>query len=82
MATLIIDTHNFITRLTDAGIEAKQAEAIVEGIKEIDLNQVASKGDIALLKKDFKALELRMTIKTAVIVAAVIGFFRIMEAYF
>ena len=29
MATLVIDTHNFITRLKEAGMEEKQAEAIL-----------------------------------------------------
>jgi hypothetical protein len=89
MATLIIDTYNFITRLKDAGMVEAQAEAIVKGLKEINLDNVATKEDvtalkqdIALLKKDLKEMELRMTIKTAVIVAAVIGFFRVMEAFF
>lgn len=82
MATLIIDTHNFITRLTAAGMEDKQAEAIVEGLKEIDLKNVASKEDIINLEHKIEKLELSMTIKTAVIVAAVIGFFRVIEAFF
>lgn len=82
MATLTFDTHNFITRLKDAGIDEKQAVAITEGLKEIDLNQVASKQDISRLENGLEKLELRMTIKTAVIVAAVIGFFRVMEAFF
>lgn len=34
MASLIFDTHKFIRRLRDAGIEEKQAEAIVEAFQE------------------------------------------------
>ncbi len=52
MATLLIDTHKFITRLKDAGVEEKQAIAIVDGIRNINLENVASTGDIAKLKAD------------------------------
>jgi hypothetical protein len=52
MATLIIDTHNFITRLKEAGMEEKQAEAIVDGIRSINLENVASKADLIKLKSD------------------------------
>ncbi len=52
MATLTIDTHKFITQLKDAGVEEKQAEAIVNGIKDINLEHVATKEDIAELKAD------------------------------
>lgn len=50
MATLIIDTHNFITRLIAAGMVEKQAEAIVEGFREIDLGNVATKEDVLKLE--------------------------------
>lgn len=55
MATLIIDTHNFITHLIAAGMAEKQAEAIVEGIKEINFENVASKGDVRLAIAELKA---------------------------
>lgn len=82
MATITLDTYNFVERLTQAGMEARQAKAIVDGLKNVSLENVATKEDILTLKNELEKLELRMTIKTAVIVAAVIGFFRVMESFF
>jgi hypothetical protein len=52
MATLVIDTHQFISRLKNAGMEEKQAEAIAVELKEINLEHVATKEDILETKKD------------------------------
>lgn len=54
MATLVIDTHEFVNGLTKAGVPEKQARAIVEGLQKIDLTQVATKEDVLLLKKDLQ----------------------------
>lgn len=53
MATLVIDTHRFIERMVRAGIAKNQAEAIVEGIKELELDHVATKQDLLEFKVDF-----------------------------
>jgi len=55
MAILTIDTHNFITRLIQAGMVEKQAEAIVDGLKEMDLKNVATKEDVRLAIAELKA---------------------------
>ena len=52
MATLIIDTHNFITRLTKAGMEEKQAVAIADGLRNVNLEYVATQADLIKLKSD------------------------------
>ncbi len=71
MSTLVIDTHNFITRLKEAGMEEKQAEAIVNGIKDINLEHAATKEDIAELKADlFKWLIPILLGQTAVFAVA------------
>ena len=60
MARITFDTHSLIARLREAGIEEKQAEAIVEGIQEINLEGVATKSDIAELKQEITNLKVDM----------------------
>ncbi len=60
MATLIIDTHNFITRLKASGMDEKQAVAIADGLKEVNLEGIATKEDIVMLKEDLLKLESRL----------------------
>lgn len=78
MATLILDTHNFISRLIAAGLAEKEAEAIVEGIKEINFENVASKGDVRLaiaeLKADFFKWLVPLLIGQIAVFAAVVKF--------
>lgn len=45
--TLRIDTLKFVRKLTDAGMERRLAEAIVEGLAEADTSELATKADIA-----------------------------------
>jgi hypothetical protein len=62
MATAIkLDTLKFAKRLTDAGMDQKIAEALVEGLSEADTSELATKQDIARLeastKQDIARLE-------------------------
>lgn len=50
MATLTFDTYDFIERLKSSGIEESQAVAIADGLKEINLNHIASKQDLVELE--------------------------------
>ena len=52
MAVLIFDTHDFITELTEAGIDSQHARAISDGLKKINLDYVATKGDVAELRQE------------------------------
>ena len=53
MTALNIDTLKFARRLKEAGFDDKQAEALVEGLGEIDATNLATKSDL-------KDLELRL----------------------
>lgn len=56
---ITFDTHEFIKTLEKSGIEPKQAEAIQKAVGNIfddNLDSVATKNDINLLKKDIEAL--------------------------
>ena len=60
MATFTIDTYTFVERLTGAGMTAGQAKAIVEGLREADLQGVAAKDDLIALREDVIRLEGRL----------------------
>lgn len=59
------DTLAFARRLREAGIETKQAEAIVQGFAEAIAEQLATKGDIGELRSDIKALDLQVQARIA-----------------
>lgn len=63
MNALTFDTHFFVKKLIKDGVPEKQAESIVEFVREIreaDLNDIATKGDIKELKSDLRELEFRL----------------------
>lgn len=59
-ATLRIDTLKFVRRLTEAGMERQMAEAIVEGLAEADMSELATKADITLLRTEIVELKAEM----------------------
>ena len=65
-ATLRIDTLTFARKLTDAGLDRKVAEAIVEGLSEADTSDLATRGDLvevrSVLKSDIQ--EVRSELKS------------------
>lgn len=72
-------------RLREAGFTEKQAEAQIEIISDCIENGLSTKQDLNLAVKDIKTelkeLELRLTIKTATIVASIVGFFSLLEKF-
>lgn len=50
MATLTFDTYKFIERLVQEGIPEQQARAIADGLRDIELNHVATREDIASVR--------------------------------
>ena len=74
MTTLALDTHKFITRLKDAGMDEKQAVAIVEGLKEVE--NLVTKEDlrvvIAELKSDLYKSGLYALLGQAALIVALI----------
>jgi hypothetical protein len=51
-AALRIDTLKFVRRLTEAGMERRMAEAIVEGLVESDTSDLATTSDVAVLRTE------------------------------
>ena len=51
MATYTLDTHATVKQLEDAGMDSRQAEAVVAAISRSDA-ELATKQDLAVLKAD------------------------------
>jgi ABC-type sulfate transport system substrate-binding protein len=56
-ATLRIDTLKFVRKLTEAGMDRRQAEAIVDGLSEADTSELATKTDIAELRVEMREMK-------------------------
>jgi ABC-type sulfate transport system substrate-binding protein len=56
-ATLRIDTLKFVRKLTEAGMDRRQAEAIVDGLSEADTSELATKTDIAELRLEMREMK-------------------------
>lgn len=66
MNTLALNTHTFIKRLKAANMTEEQAEVIVDGInaaRESDLQNLATKSDVAALKADLQEVESSLNAK-------------------
>jgi len=58
------DTLAYVKRLREAEVPEKQAEAQAEALRAaLDTQDVATKGDIALVRKDMESLENRLLLK-------------------
>ena len=63
MNTTTFDTHQAVRRLEAAGIETRQAEAIISEMRDAatsDFADFTTKADLAVLRADLAALEARM----------------------
>ena len=58
MSRLAFDTHAFVKRLTQAGMDEQQAEALVECQVQLINDSLATKQDIEEVKRDIEALRL------------------------
>jgi hypothetical protein len=56
-AMLRFDTLKFAKRLTDAGMDQRQAEALVLGLSEADTSELATKADIAEVKAEITGVK-------------------------
>ncbi len=76
MSTVTFDTHDFVRRLIDAGLDSRQAEAVVRVVSEAQ-TELASRRDLAELEtrlgNKIEALEYRMTIKLGGLMIAAVG---------
>ena len=53
--TLNINALKFAKSLTDAGLSREAAEAIVQGVSEADVSELATKTDVSLAVADLRA---------------------------
>ena len=58
-----LDTLAFVRRLTAAGFQREQAEAIVEGLAGADTSGLSTRNDVAELRTELKADINRLEIK-------------------
>jgi hypothetical protein len=76
-AQLAFDTLAFVKRLSAAGMETPQAEALAEALVDSAFNNLATKADVQELrlatKADLRELELRLTHNLTVRTGAMIG---------
>jgi hypothetical protein len=66
MATATFDTHRFIRKLRDAGINEQQAEAVAEAIKETqESSDLLTKKDLLIALAELKADPMKWVIGLA-----------------
>jgi len=61
MATIMLDTHAYIKKLKAVGISEEQAEVQAETLAGLIDNQLATKQDIELLRRDMKEMEMKLS---------------------
>lgn len=55
MATIVIDTYSFVSKLKASGMDEAQAKALAESIRDLDLSHVATKQDLQVTVAELKA---------------------------
>ena len=60
MTSLAFDTHALVKQLTQAGMPEQQAEVLADQQKQLLEEQLASKQDIAEVKRDIKESEIAL----------------------
>jgi hypothetical protein len=76
MATILFDSHTFIKRLRATGFTEEQAEVIVDASRDALENLVTKddlRSEVARIENRLDSLELRLTIKLGVFIAAAAG---------
>ena len=78
MTALNIDTHKFVRRLREAGFDERQAEALVDGLSEMDTSQLATKADLREAVGDLRTEMWKMQFTTiGATVALVVGLLKL-----
>jgi hypothetical protein len=71
------DTLAFVKRLSAAGWDTRQAEALAEALTGNAFDELATKSDLrelgSALRSETKELELRLTIRTGAMIAAAVA---------
>jgi len=74
MATITLDTYQFVEELTDAGISEEHAKAIARAFKKTDMQHVATKEDLANLRADIFKWAVPILVAQAGLIVALIKF--------
>ena len=61
MASLAFDTHAFVKDLTASGMPTEQAEVLARTYATLLTDRLATKDDIALLRRDIAAMDEKFT---------------------
>jgi len=61
MATITFDTHAYIKKLKAVGVTEEQAEVQAETLAGLISDQLATKQDIELLRRDMKEVEIKIS---------------------
>ena len=77
MTTIVFDTRAFVKELAEAGMPEKQAEVLARSQATLIDEKLATKQGLkeleALLRRDMKELELRLTIRLGSMMVVAIG---------
>jgi hypothetical protein len=84
-----VDTYRLVNLLRERGFTEQQAGGVVEVIQKIDLDALATKGDLKTselstkeyVHRELKELELRMTIKLGGVTVAGIGALAVLQLF-
>ena len=79
MSMVVLDTLKIAEKFEAAGFEKRKAKALAGEFGELVNSQIVTK---EYLDSRLERLELRVTIKIAVIIAAVLTFFKMIEPFF
>ena len=63
MSANVLNTHQAVKTLREAGVGESQAEAIVNIMNEDIGENLATRSDLKLLRQDLKLMEQRLTIR-------------------
>lgn len=72
-SSLKIDTLKFAKRLTEAGLDQRAAEAIVEGLAEADTSELATKSDVSALRADLAEQKAEIFSRLWVMAIGIVG---------
>ena len=61
MATITFDTHAYVKKLKAVGVTEEQAEVQAETLAGLISDQLATKQDIELLRRDIKEVEIKIS---------------------
>jgi len=76
MNAITFDTLKYANRLKKAGFTPEQAEeqaGALSEVLEVNLKELATKADIAMLRQEMIQLEQRMTIKLGMMIFGAVG---------